>query len=255
LKEKPVGVFGVAHGFDNDRVFSENDVSVLSRFANLAVVALQNARLYEKAQEEIEFRRRTEIELRNANQLLQLQVERVELLQAQLKELAIRDSLTDLFNRRYLQEMLDVEFARSKRSGTSLAILMIDSDNLKDINDKYGHKAGDDFLVHIANIVRSSVRAGDIACRYGGDEFVVVLGNVTEDIAYVRAERLRKSIAAHFIIQREDEKASVSVSIGIAMYPGHGSSGEALLQKADQALYEAKQMGKNSVVIYKGQQR
>ena len=112
---------------------------------------------------------------------MQLQIERVELLQLQLQELAVRDSMTNLFNRRYLHEMLEVEFARSTRSETSLAILMIDSDHLKELNDNYGHKAGDDFLVHIANVIRENIRAGDIACRYGGDEFVVVLSNVTED--------------------------------------------------------------------------
>ena len=253
INEKIVGVFAVAHDPDKDIVFSQEDASILNRFADLAAVALQNARLYEKAQKELEFRRKTEIELRDANQLLQLQIERVELLQVQLRELAVRDSLTNLFNRRYLQEMLEVEFARTKRSGTSLAILMMDSDHLKDINDKYGHKAGDDFLVHISDVVRRSIRAGDIACRYGGDEFVVVLGNVTEKTAFARAEKLRNSIGTHDKIFQE-EKVRISVSIGIAMYPGHGTSGEALLQKADQALYQAKQMGKNRVVMYSGEQ-
>ena len=253
LNEQVVGVIGIARGPENDAEFSEEDVWILKRFGDLAVVALQNARLFEEAQKELEFRRNTEVKLRDANQLLQLQIERVELLQEQLKELAVRDSLTNLFNRRYLQEMLIVEFARSKRSGTSLAILMMDSDHLKNINDNYGHKAGDDFLVHIAEVVRMSIRAGDIACRYGGDEFVVVLCNVTDEIALQRAERLRKSIANHFIIQK-DEKVSISVSIGIAMFPVHGTSGETLLQKADQALYEAKQMGKNRVVVYNEEQ-
>jgi diguanylate cyclase (GGDEF)-like protein len=253
INEKIVGVFAVAHDAERNIGFSEEDASILSRFADLAAVALQNARLFEQAQKEIEFRRKTEIELRDANQLLQLQIERVELLQVQLRELAVRDSLTNLFNRRYLQEMLEVEFARTKRSESSLAILMMDSDHLKDINDKFGHKAGDDFLVHIADVVRTSIRAGDIACRYGGDEFVVVLGHLTEEAAFARAERLRKSIGTHYIVF-QNEKARISVSIGIAMYPGHGSSGEVLLQKADQALYQAKQMGKDRVVIYSEEQ-
>jgi diguanylate cyclase (GGDEF)-like protein len=130
---------------------------------------------------------------------------------------------------------------------------MMDCDGLKNINDTYGHKAGDDFLVLVANVIRESIRAGDIACRYGGDEFVVVLGNVTEKTAFARAEKLRNSIGTHDKIFRE-EKVRISVSIGIAMYPGHGTSGEALLQKADQALYQAKQMGKNRVVMYSGEQ-
>lgn len=254
LNEQVLGVIGVAHDADSDFTFSEEDVSILKRFADLAVLALQNAQLFNKAQQEIEFRRKTEVELRDANQLLQLQIERVEFLQEQLKELAVRDALTELFNRRYLQEMLEVEFSRSKRSETSPAILMIDSDQLKEINDKYGHKAGDDFLVHIANVIRESIRAGDIACRYGGDEFVVVMGNVSDDIALERAEKLRKSIASHHIVHR-NEKVSISVSIGIAMFPVHGSSGEVLLKKADQALYEAKRMGKNKVVLFSEEQK
>jgi len=249
LKGQVVGVIGVAKGYEDDTSFSEDDVSVLRRFADLAVVALQNARLFEQAQSELEFRRNTEIKLRNSNQLLQFQIERVELLQEQLQELAIRDSLTDLFNRRYLHEMLGVEFARSTRSQTSLAILMLDSDHLKDINDKYGHKAGDDFLVHISNVIRENIRAGDIACRYGGDEFVVVLSNVAENVAFERAEKLRESVFSKPIIH-ENEKVSASVSIGIAMFPAHGSSGEILLQRADQALYAAKRLGKNKVLAY-----
>jgi diguanylate cyclase (GGDEF)-like protein len=249
LKGAVVGVLGIAHSSKKNIVFTEEDVSLLGRFAGLAAVALQNARIYGKAQKEIEFRKSIEIELRDANQRLQFQVEHVELLQEQLKELAVRDTLTNLFNRRYLQEMLEVEFARSKRAESSLALLMMDSDQLKSINDLYGHKAGDDFLVHIANVIRRSIRAGDIACRYGGDEFVVVLGNVTEEIAFARAEKLRKNVAKHHILYK-DGKASISISIGIAMFPAHGSSGDAVLQRADQALYQAKQSGKNCVVIY-----
>ncbi len=254
LKDKVVGVLGVAHGFDNELEFSEEDVSILKRFADLAVIALQNAQLFEKAQAEIEFRRNTEIKLRNANQLLQWQIERVEMLQEQLQDLAVRDPLTGLYNRRYLQEALELEFAYPNRSEKPMAILMLDSDHLKDINDKYGHKAGDDFLVHIAKVTRKRIRAGDIACRYGGDEFVVLLDNVTENIAVERAEKLRKNIASHHIVHR-NEKVSISVSIGIAMFPAHGLSGEVLLQKADQALYNAKRMGKNRVWVYQENQQ
>jgi diguanylate cyclase (GGDEF)-like protein/PAS domain S-box-containing protein len=249
LKDQVVGVIGVARSIENHSTFTENDVSILRRFADLAVVAFQNARLFEKARDEIEFRRNTEIELRNANQLLQLQIERIEMLQEQLQELAVRDPLTELYNRRYLQEALEVEFTHPQRSDLPMAILMMDSDHLKDINDIFGHKAGDDFLVHIAIVIRESIRAGDIACRYGGDEFVVVLSNVTGNIALARAEKLRQKIASHHIVHR-DEKVGISVSIGIAMYPSHGTTGEILLQKADQALYEAKKMGKNRVFVY-----
>lgn len=249
LKGQVVGVIGIARGLESEATFSEDDVSVLRRFADLAVLALQNARLFEKAQDEIEFRRKTEIELRNANQVLQFQIERVEMLQEQLQDLAVKDPLTELYNRRYLQEALEAEFTHPERSSLPTAILMMDSDHLKVINDKYGHKAGDDFLVFIAKVIQGSIRAGDIACRYGGDEFVVVLSNVTENTALDRAEKLRKKIASHHILHR-NEKVSISVSIGIAMFSKHGTVGEVLLQKADQALYQAKRMGKNKVLLY-----
>ncbi len=248
-KDIVVGVLGVAHSPEKDKVFTNEDAVILNQFADIAVVALQNAQLFEKAQNEIDFRRKTEIELRNANQLMQLQIERIEMLQEQLQELAVRDPLTELYNRRYLQDALELEFTHPERSSLPTAILMMDSDHLKEINDKYGHKAGDDFLVHISKTIRKSIRTGDIACRYGGDEFVVVLSNVTKETALSRAEKLREKIASRFIVHR-NEKVKISVSIGIAMFPEHGSVGEILLQRADQALYEAKRMGKNRVLLY-----
>jgi len=181
-----------------------------------------------------------------------LQLERIELLQKQLQDQAVRDSLTGLFNRRYLQEALDVELARAKRSEATLAILMMDCDRLKYINDIYGHKAGDDALIHIASVISESTRAGDIACRYGGDEFVVVLGNVTEETAFERAEDLRNRIKAGNILNK-GEYVEVCVSVGIAMFPNHDENRELLLHKADQALYAAKNRGKNRVMIYKDQ--
>jgi diguanylate cyclase (GGDEF)-like protein len=249
LNGQMVGVIGVARGVESEASFSEEDILVLERFSDLAVLAFHNARLFEKAQAEITFRRKTERELRNANQVLQFQIERVEMLQAQLQEQAVRDSLTDLFNRRYLQEMLDVEIARATRSRTSLAVLMIDCDQLKHINDTYGHKTGDDALIHIANVIRERTRAGDIACRYGGDEFVVIFTNVSEETAFGRAENLRNGIAA-LPLPHKDKKINICVSIGVAVFPAHSAHGEQLLQKADQALYAAKHRGKNRVLLY-----
>jgi len=126
---------------------------------------------------------------------------------------------------------------------------MMDSDHLKGINDKYGHKAGDDFLVQISDVLKDDIRAGDIACRYGGDEFVVVMNNVSMKNAIDRAEELRKTIAEKSIVYRS-EGVNISVSVGIAMFPGHGRTGEELLQRADLALYEAKRLGKNRVVVF-----
>ena len=249
LKEQVIGVIGVAHGAGSDTKISENDVLILERFADLAVVALENARIYERAQKEIEFRRETEIQLRNANQVLKLQIERIELLQRDLQELAIRDPLTVLYNRRYLTDALERVLKDTGRLNKTMAILMMDSDHLKGINDKYGHKAGDNFLVQISDVIKDNIRAGDIACRYGGDEFVLVMSNLTIKSAYKRAEALRKAVADKSLVYR-NENVNISVSIGIAVYPEHGRSGDALLQFADQALYEAKRLGKNRVVVF-----
>ena len=254
LNEQVIGVIGVAHGADSADNISENDVLILERFADLAVIALQNARIYEKAQQEIEFRRETEIRLRNANQVLQLQIERIGLLQKDLQELAVRDPLTELYNRRYLTEALELELAHPERSKHSMAILMMDSDRLKDINDKHGHKAGDDFLIRIAGVIKENIRAGDIACRYGGDEYVILMNNVTQKDAYRRAEDLRKAVAEQYIVYR-NEKVNISISVGIAMFPAHGRSGSELLHRADQALYEAKRRGKNCVVVFSEEQK
>jgi len=252
--EQVIGVIGIARDMGSDESISENDLMILERFADLAVVALQNARAYEKAQEELKFRRDTEVQLRNANQVLQLQIEKIELLQTELQELAIRDPLTELYNRRYLTEVLKMELSHPERSKNSMAILMIDSDHLKSINDKHGHKAGDDFLIQIANVIKRNIRAGDVACRYGGDEYVVMLNDVTQVNAYERAEDLRKEVAGKSLIFRNEE-VNMSISIGIAMYPTHGRSGDELLQVADKALYEAKRLGKNCVVVFKGEKK
>ena len=253
LKQQLVGVIVIARNHQSNLSFSEDDISVLSRFADLAVVALHNAKLYGKAQDEIQFRRNTEMQLRNTSQLLQLRIEQIELMQEQMQELAIRDPLTELYNRRYLKDTLELEIANPERASKSLAILMMDSDHLKGINDKYGHKAGDDFLIKISNVLKENIRTSDIACRYGGDEFVVVMSDVKSEDAYQRAEGLRQNITCQHIVHR-NKAVTLSVSIGIAMYPKHGSTADSLLQKADQALYEAKRKGKNCVVLYKNEQ-
>ncbi|MDK1028482.1 MAG: diguanylate cyclase [Anaerolineae bacterium] len=247
LDNKVVGVIGVARGAESKAQYSEDHVLSLRKFADLALIAFQNATLFKKAQNEIKVRTRTEMELRNTNQLLQLQIERIEVLQEKLQELAIKDPLTELYNRRYLQKAMDLEFSNPKRSDKPTAVLMMDSDNLKGINDNFGHKAGDDFLVIIAKEIRKNIRHGDIACRYGGDEFVVVMNNVTGKSAHKKAENLRQNILEQNIVHR-NENVNISVSIGIAIFPKHGSTAEELLIKADKALYKAKRMGKNQVV-------
>lgn len=162
---------------------------------------------------------------------------------------SIRDPLTGLFNRRYLEESLHREISRAERNGDTLAVLMLDVDHFKNFNDSYGHEAGDSVLRALARLLKQSVREGDVACRFGGEEFIILLPETTLEIAQRRAEALRE--AAHQIrLNRAGQHLDpVSVSFGLAVYPDHGTSTHALLNAADIALYRAKQAGRNRVVV------
>ena len=167
-----------------------------------------------------------------------------------LREQSIRDPLTGLYNRRYLEESLKRELLRAvrmtrRRSG--LAVLMIDVDHFKRFNDEHGHEAGDLVLGAIGSRLRRVVRASDIASRFGGEEFVVVLPEVTPARALVRAEQIRAAVEARRLVHFGAPLPPVTVSIGVAMYPQHGDSVEALLRAADLALYGAKRDGRNQV--------
>lgn len=164
-----------------------------------------------------------------------------------LREQTIRDPLTGLFNRRFLDESLGREIARARRDSRPLAVLMIDIDRFKQLNDTYGHPAGDVVLRRVGELVRSRARGGDLPCRYGGEEFLLVLPNMTPDTAVARAEEWRASIECQPIAYGNDV-LSVTVSIGVAAFPGDGDTREALIKAADEALYAAKRDGRNRVV-------
>lgn len=162
---------------------------------------------------------------------------------------SIRDPLTGLFNRRYLEESLQREVARAERTARPLALLMLDVDHFKRFNDSYGHEAGDAVLRALGRLLRQSVREGDIACRFGGEEFVVLLPEATLETAQERAERIRDE-ARRIRIHREGRYLDpVSVSFGVAIYPDHGISAETLLAAADAALYRAKSSGRDRVMV------
>jgi len=167
-----------------------------------------------------------------------------------LREQSIRDPLTGLYNRRYLEESLQRELLRAaRRRGrkAGLAVLMIDVDLFKRFNDEHGHEAGDLVLAAMGSQLRRIVRASDIASRYGGEEFVVALAEVTPARALVRAEQIRASIESHRLDFHGAPLPTVTVSIGVAMHPQHGDSVDALIRSADAALYEAKHGGRNQV--------
>jgi two-component system cell cycle response regulator len=164
-------------------------------------------------------------------------------------EMAITDQLTGLHNRRYMGRHLDTLIAGAHRSGKPIAFLIMDIDHFKSVNDTHGHDIGDEVLREFAGRISANVRGIDLACRYGGEEFVVVMPDTDMDFAYTVAERLRKSVEQMpFAISRDPGKLNITISIGIAGSEGNTDSADALLHRADQALYRAKREGRNRVV-------
>jgi two-component system cell cycle response regulator len=164
-------------------------------------------------------------------------------------EMAITDQLTGLHNRRYMSRHLDTLIAGAHRSAKPLAFLIMDIDHFKSVNDTHGHDIGDEVLREFAGRISANVRGIDLACRYGGEEFVVVMPDTDTDFAYTVAERLRKSVEKMpFAISRDPGKLNITISIGIAGSEGNTDSADALLHRADQALYRAKREGRNRVV-------
>ncbi len=194
-------------------------------------------------------RKLVEKKLRYANERLQSQLIEIGTLQSKLRAQAIRDPLTNLFNRRYLDETLDRELARSAREGYPVCVIMMDIDHFKQVNDTYGHEAGDQILKSLAATITAQNRRGDFACRYGGEEFVIVMPNIAVQIACQRAEHLRNCLGSlHIPYGRYD--LTTTLSVGVACYPSNGENRESVLRAADRALYGAKKAGRNQVVDY-----
>lgn len=193
--------------------------------------------------------RRSEAELRIVNAELEQRIAEIQTLQTELREQAIRDPLTGLFNRRYLNESIEREIARGKRSSTPVSIILVDIDHFKDINDLYGHQAGDEFLIIVANRLQSRARQSDIICRFGGEEFLLMLPNLSVEAAARRADELRQSIA-NASLSHHDVLIRTTISAGVACFPDHGTGAIDLLKAADQALYISKNLGRNRVTVW-----
>ncbi len=170
-------------------------------------------------------------------------------LQETLRSQAIRDPLTGLFNRRYMEESLEREVRRAGRSATPLGIIMLDIDHFKRFNDELGHEAGDTLLSALCTFLRAHIRAEDIACRYGGEEFTLILPEASLDATRERAEQLREGVRLLRVPYRGDVLGPVTLSLGVATFPDHGASGHALLLAADAALYRAKHEGRDRLVV------
>lgn len=166
-----------------------------------------------------------------------------------LREQTIHDPLTSLYNRRFLDESLQRELSKAQRSNRSVGVIMVDIDHFKRINDTYGHNVGDAVLVAVAKALLDNVRGGDIVCRFGGEEFAVVLPGANLDITKGRAEALRAIVEKISFNDLESPIEPVTVSLGAAIFPNHGADAKALLRSADMALYAAKGAGRNQTMV------
>lgn len=194
--------------------FTRRDLDLLMTLVEPGAIAIENALLFKKAE-----------------------------------ELTITDDLTKLFNSRFLGLYVGREVKRCKREGNSVSVVFLDLDGFKGINDLYGHLAGSRTLLEVGEIIRESVRGSDVVARYGGDEFVAVLPETGPDGAFVIAERMRKAIESHTFLRGQGLRASITASLGIASYPDHALTPEGLIQKADQAMYRAKERTKNDIEV------
>lgn len=193
-------------------------------------------------------RKEAERALQEANLQLQTRIKEIEGLQGQLRDQSIRDALTGVYNRRYLDETLEREFDRAQRENKPLTVAIMDLDDFKSVNDTFGHSAGDLALQRIANFLQVHTRKSDILCRYGGEEFVVVMPGLDIEVASARAAEWRKAIE-ELTVESPKGAFHTTASIGVAVYPHHASNVEDLLRAADDALYSAKRDGKNRVAL------
>lgn len=218
---------------------------------------IDSVALYRKAMEierqeaELEASARTleaqKEEIQALNRDLKAASRELEALKDAFKEQAIRDPLTGLFNRRYLEESLDRELHRAKREEARLGVIMVDVDHFKRFNDTYGHEAGNQALASLGSLLAGLIRAEDIACRFGGEEFVLVLPGAPREAILRRAEAIRQAVHGAHSMQGAAGPGTITVSLGVALFPENGATRGALLAAADRALYRAKNDGRNRV--------
>jgi len=170
-------------------------------------------------------------------------------LRAKLESQSIRDGLTSLFNRHFMEIALERELHRASRRQVSLAVLMIDVDHFKTFNDTFGHEAGDVVLRGVAECFQQSVRSEDIVCRYGGEEFVIILPEISEELALVRANAIRQNVNKLRMKFKDETLRPITISIGLAMYPNPARDTADLLRMSDHALYEAKHQGRDRINV------
>ena len=210
---RTIGVVEVMNRASGTR-FTKKDMSLLMTLVEPAAIALENAILFQKSE-----------------------------------RLAVIDDLTKLYNSRYLNRFLEETIERAKKMGNGLAVLFLDLDGFKSINDRYGHLSGSRTLYEVGALIKGAVREEDVVSRYGGDEFVVVLPNTDSETALSVAERIRASLKSHVFLTDYGLEGRLSASFGVSLYPDQGQSPQDLIQKADQAMYSVKQQGKDAICV------
>jgi len=211
-QERVVGVLNLADKMQGDK-FNSEDIALIELFSQLVGASIGNIKLFEKMQRQ-----------------------------------ATTDGLTGLANHKRLYEILEKELWRSRRYGGQISLIMVDIDNLKKINDSYGHRAGDKVIKKISSKIKECIRQIDTAARYGGDEFAVILPNTSLDDAIVVAERMLETVGNSPITWKR-EQIALSISVGLGQYDAD-TSPEDITSRSDEALYTAKQAGKNTVRIF-----
>jgi diguanylate cyclase (GGDEF)-like protein len=169
--------------------------------------------------------------------------------EARLRELSHHDPLTGLLNRRYLEEVFTREMLLAARKGYPIGVIMADIDHFKQFNDMHGHAAGDAVLVQVANFLKAHVRESDFTCRYGGEEFLMILPEATRAITKIRAEHIREEIQQLKVLYEGKILEPVTLSLGVAIFPQHGSTKDVLFGVVDHALYRAKNEGRDRVIV------
>ncbi|MGQ5522059.1 diguanylate cyclase [Chitinimonas sp. PSY-7] len=192
-------------------------------------------------------RARTNLEMLNRE--LAAKVVEIERLQEQLREQAIRDPLTELYNRRYLQQTLVSELQLAERRNYPCCVVLIDLDHFKEVNDRYGHPMGDRVLIALASLLGANIRGSDFACRFGGEEFCLVLADIGFEMAVARAEAFLEAFQSVSIELQDQQLSGVTFSAGVAEFPRHGRAVDQLLMAADEALYRAKAAGRRRVMV------
>jgi diguanylate cyclase (GGDEF)-like protein len=208
-----IGVVEILNRASGSR-FTKRDLNLLLTLVEPAAIALENALLFQKTE-----------------------------------KLAITDDLTKLYNSHYLNTSLGKEIDRASQERTALALIFLDLDGFKGVNDQHGHLCGSRTLFEVGSILKQAVREEDIVSRYGGDEFVVVLPNTDSKVALAIARRIRRGLKAHAFLGEFGLAVHLSASFGIACFPEHGSAPHDLIQKADQAMYSVKEGGKDAVAV------